>query len=40
MPSEISNGDGGGIVKKIVLIAHDALLQVLQQSAEARRSFV
>ena len=28
VPSEISNGDGGGIVKKIVLIAHDALLQV------------
>jgi hypothetical protein len=28
VPREISNGGGDGIVKKIVLIAHDALLQV------------
>ena len=28
VPSEISNGDGDGNVKKIVLIAHDAVLQV------------
>jgi hypothetical protein len=28
VPSEISNGDGEGNVKKIVLIAHDTLLQV------------